>query len=333
MSKRLLNILVSLIVAGLFIWLAIRNIDAAVLWQQIRSVSLWWIPFFVVVMVFSHLLRAERWRLLIEKEKMNVPRSTLFAGVMMGYMFNNIVPRLGEVTRPVYVARQQKMSSGNLIGTIVIERLFDIVTMLMIMLFAILYLVTDIEAVQQLFGTEGWPWFVYFIIPGIVLIAGTGFWVAMKILNALENRADITNKILLRIVQAARSFSDGILSIRYIKSWPLFLIYTAGIWLAYVMMTFIPFFMMNLQAVYGLGMSDAVVLTIVSSIGVSIPTPAGIGSYHLLIQQSMWVFYQVPLVTALTYATVAHAVNLFSVFAVTPAALWWDKYNTLNNPQ
>jgi glycosyltransferase 2 family protein len=332
MSKRLLNILVSLIVAGLFIWLAIRNIDAAVLWQQIRSVSLWWIPFFVVVMVFSHLLRAERWRLLIEKEKMNVPRSTLFAGVMMGYMFNNIVPRLGEVTRPVYVARQQKMSSGNLIGTIVIERLFDIVTMLMIMLFAILYLVTDIEAVQQLFGTEGWPWFVYFIIPGIVLIAGTGFWVAMKILNALENRADITNKILLRIVQAARSFSDGILSIRYIKSWPLFLIYTAGIWLAYVMMTFIPFFMMNLQAVYGLGMSDAVVLTIVSSIGVSIPTPAGIGSYHLLIQQSMWVFYQVPLVTALTYATVAHAVNLFSVFAVTPAALWWDKYNTLNNP-
>lgn len=333
MGKRLLNILVSLIVAGLFIWLAIRNIDMAELWLQIRGVSLWWIPFFVVVMVLSHLLRAERWRLLIEKENMNVPRSTLFAGVMMGYMFNNIVPRLGEVTRPVYVARQQKMSSGNLIGTIVVERLFDIATMLVIMLFTILYLVADIEAVQQLFGTDDWPLFVYFIIPGIILIAGLGFWVAMKILNALENRSDITNKLLLRIVQAARSFSDGILSIRYIKNWPLFFIYTAGIWLAYVLMTFIPFFMMNLQSAYGLGLSDAVVLTMVSSIGVSIPTPAAIGSYHLLIQQSMWVIYQVPLVTALTYATVAHAVNLFSVFAVTPAALWWDKYNTLNNPQ
>jgi glycosyltransferase 2 family protein len=331
MGRRLLNILVSMIVAGLFIWLAVRNVEMAELWQQIRSVSLWWIPFFLIVMVLSHLLRAERWRLLIEREKQGVRRSTLFAGVMTGYFFNNIVPRLGEISRPVYVARQEKMSSGNLIGTIVIERLLDIATMGIIFLFAVLYLITDIEAFQQLFGTEGMPWFVYLVIPGFFLVAGAGFWLALKILNALENRTDISNKLLLRLVQAARSFSEGILSIRYISSWPLFLVYTAGIWLGYILMTFIPFFMLSLQSVYGLGLSDAVVLTMVSSIGVSIPTPAGIGSYHLLIQQSMWLFYEVPLVTALTYATVAHAVNLISVFAVTLAALWWDKYHTLNS--
>ncbi len=333
MGKRLLNILVSLVVAGLFIWLAVRNIDVSELWLQIRSVSLWWIPFFVAVMILSHLLRAERWRLLIERENISVPLSTLFAGVMMGYMFNNIVPRLGEVTRPVYVARQQRMSSGNLIGTIVIERLFDIVSMLAIMLFAAFYLVADTEAVRELLGMQDWPWYAYLVIPGVLLLAAAAFLLALRILNALENRTDVTNPVLQKIVRASRSFSDGILSIRHIKSWPLFMVFTAGIWLAYVLMTFIPLFMLNLQATYGLGISDAVVLTMVSSVGVSIPTPAGIGSYHLLIQQSMWVFYEVPLVTALTYATVAHAVNLISVFAVTPAALWWDKYYRLNNPR
>jgi hypothetical protein len=94
-------------------------------------------------------------------------------------------------------------------------------------------------------------------------------------------------------------------------------------------MTYLPFYMMGLQSAYGLTMSDAVVLTMVSSIGVSIPTPAGIGSYHLLIQQSMWLLYNIPLVTALTYATIAHGVTVILVFIIGPISLWWDKYATL----
>jgi glycosyltransferase 2 family protein len=328
--KRIFNILVSLIVAFLFVWLAVRNVDAAELWEQMREVTFYWLPFFLVIMIFSHMMRAERWRLLLLKDNRDVRRSTLFAGVMMGYFFNNLVPRLGEITRPVYVARQHNMSSSNLIGTIVIERLFDLATMMVLMLFAALYLVRDLTGFQEIFGTEGWPWYFYLILPGLFLLLGAGIWLTRKILISFESREKIENRMLGKIVSKARSFSDGLVSIRHIENWPLFLLLTAGIWFGYVLMAWLPFFMMNLQDVYGLSISDAVVLTIVSSVGVTIPTPAGIGSYHLLIQQSMWMLYQVPLVTALTYATIAHGVTVLAVFITGPIALWWDKAHTLN---
>jgi hypothetical protein len=282
-------------------------------------------------MLLSHYFRAERWRLLLTSENHDVPRSTLFAGVMMGYVFNNIIPRLGEVTRPVYVARQQHLSSSNLIGTIVVERLFDLATMMLLILLAAVYLVSDIEAVQALFGVDGWPWFAYGIVPLFFVVAAGGAWLVYKLFLVLENRAKIQNPVLAKIVEKGRSFSEGILSIRYVKNWPRFILLTAGIWTGYIIMTYLPFYMMNLQAVYGLTPGNAVVLTMVSSIGVSIPTPAGIGSYHLLMQQSMRLLYDIPLVTALTYATVAHGINVLAVFITGPISLWWDKYYTLKH--
>lgn len=329
-TRRILNILVSIIVAGLFIWLAIRNVDMSELWEQIRGVTLYWLPFFIIMLLVSHYLRAERWRLLLTKDYSDIRRSTLFAGVMMGYFFNALVPRLGEVTRPVYVARQHKMSSSNLIGTIVIERLFDMATLLVLALFAALYLVQDLSGFQSLFGTEGWPWYIYLVLPGLFIILGAGIWIIRKVLISMERREQISSPLMAKIVQKGRSFSDGIVSIRHVKNWPLFLLLTAGIWFGYVIMAWLPFFMMNLQEIYGLTITDAVVLTIVSSVGVSIPTPGGIGSYHLLIQQSLWVLYQVPVVTALTYATVAHGATVIAVLIIGPLTLWWDKSRTLN---
>ncbi|PWN07925.1 lysylphosphatidylglycerol synthase transmembrane domain-containing protein [Rhodohalobacter mucosus] len=329
-KRRILNILVSIVVAGLFIWLAVRNVDLSELWEQIRGVTLGWLPFFLIVMLVSHYLRAERWRLLLTKDYSDIRRSTLFAGVMMGYFFNSLVPRLGEVTRPVYVARQHKMSSSNLIGTIVIERLFDMATLLVLALFSALYLVQDLGSFQRLFGTEGWPWYFYLVLPGLFVILAAGIWFVRKVLISLESREKISSPLLENIVQKARSFSDGIVSIRHVENWPLFLLLTAGIWFGYVIMAWLPFFMMNLQEIYGLTFTDAVVLTIVSSVGVSIPTPAGIGSYHLLIQQSLSVLYQVPAVSALTYATVAHGVTVITVLIAGPLTLWWDKARTLN---
>lgn len=331
MKKRALNIFVSLTVAGLFVWLAIRNVDLSELWAQLSTVTFYWLPLFLIVMLFSHYLRAERWRLLLVSENKEVRRTTLFAGVMLGYVFNNIVPRLGEVTRPVYVARQQNMSSSNLIGTIVIERLIDLATMIAIIFLAAIYLISDLNALQQLFGIEKWPWYSYLIIPAIFILTGIAIWITYKVLLMLENKVEIENRFIQKIVEKARSFSEGIISIRYVKNWPGFLLLTAGIWFGYIVMTYLPFYMMSMQTVYGLTMSDAVVLTMVSSIGVSIPTPAGIGSYHLLMQQSMWLFYEIPLVIALTYATVAHGITVVAVFITGPVVLWWDKYYTLKH--
>ena len=330
-KRRIVNIVISVVVALLFIQLAVRNVDLTELWQQMKMATFYWLPFFIVALLASHWMRAERWRLLLTNEDTYVPRSTLFAGVMLGYVFNNVVPRLGEISRPVYVAKKQGLSSSNLLGTIVVERLFDLATMMLLIVFVSLYLIRDIGVLEQLFGTESWPWYAYLAIPLFFLLVVAGIWIIYKLLNYSDKKEPFNNSILNALFHKAKLFTDGMISIRYVDNWPVFLMLTAGIWIGYIFMTYLPFYMMSLQSVYGLTMSDAVVLTMVSSIGVSIPTPAGIGSYHLLIQQSMSLLYNIPLVSALTYATIAHAVTVLLVFIIGPIALWWDKYHTLSS--
>lgn len=331
MNKRVLNIAVSIIVAALFIWLAVRNIDLSDLWSQMQLVTFYWLPVFVIILLASHYLRAERWRLLLKKHERDIPRSTLFAGVMTGYFVNVFVPRLGEISRPVYVAKKQKISSGNLIGTIVIERLVDVCTMFLLIGFVAIYLSRDFGALEEMLGLDQWSRAIYLLVPVALIVSLLLFWGIYKLLLWMESRKVVKNRLLVQFLTTLRSFSDGMNSLRNVNNWPVFALLTAGIWTGYVLMAYFPFAMLNLGELYGLGINDAVVLTIVSSVGVSIPTPAGIGSYHLLIQQSMWLLYDVPLGTALTYATVVHAVTILCVLAITPVTLWWDKYHTLTN--
>lgn len=332
MSKRTLNVALSLIVAALFIWLASRSVDPSEFKEQFSSVTFYWLPAFIIVLLISHYLRAERWRLLLkEEDQPNVPRSTLFAGVMFGYMMNNIIPRLGELSRPVYVAKKQGLSSGNLLGTIVLERLIDICSMMILMALVAILLSTDFELLEQLFGIDGWAWYTYLILPAILLFVVISIWFFYKVLIYLDQKNSISNPIFEKIVRAGRSFGEGMISIKHIKNWPAFLLLTAGIWIGYITMTYIPFWMLDLQSNFALTFQSAIVLTVVSSIGVSIPTPGGIGSYHLLMQQSMGLLYGVPLATALTFATVAHGTMMLLIFIIAPAALWFDKYHTLKS--
>jgi len=332
MSKRTLNVALSLIVAAFFIWLATRGVDPSEFKEQFSSVTFYWLPAFIIVLLISHYLRAERWRLLLkEEDRPNVPRSTLFAGVMFGYMMNNIIPRLGELSRPVYVAKKQGLSSGNLLGTIVLERLIDVCSMLILMALVAILLSTDFELLEQLLGIDGWEWYTYLILPAILLIVIFTIWFFYKVLIHLDQKNSISNPLFEKIVRAGRSFGEGMISIKHIKNWPAFLLLTGGIWTGYIAMTYIPFWMLDLQSNYALTFQSAIVLTVVSSIGVSIPTPAGIGSYHLLMQQSMWLLYGVPLATALTFATVAHGAMMILIFIIAPIALWFDKYHTLKS--
>lgn len=331
MRIKILNITLSVAAALLFLWFAFKSIDFDELWQQILLVNYYWLPFFFVILVLSHFLRAERWRLLLPEEHQNTNRSTLFAGVMLGYVVNNIVPRLGEISRPVYVSKKTGVKSGVLIGTVVIERIFDIITALFIAMIAVFWLIKDLGTLESLLGLEGWSTAYYLFFPLIIFILLLFIWIFYKLILYIDTNIESQNSLFLKIITFGRSFSEGLISLKRVKNWPLFLFLTVCIWLGYILMVYLPFYMMYMQAEFGLNFWDAVVVTVVSSVGLSIPTPAGIGSYHLLIQQGLYMLYEVPLAKGLTYATVIHAVTILAVFIVGPIALWWDKMATMKN--
>jgi len=331
MKKKWLQIAGSVIVAALFLWLAFRSIDLAALWNQIGQISYGWLLLFIPTLLLSHYLRAERWRLLFPQKNSDVYRSTLYAGVMLGYVMNNIIPRLGELSRPVYVAKKEAISSGNLIGTIVVERLFDLFVLGLLTVFSVFLFAGNPVVIENLFGVTTWSWIHYSIIPVLFMLVALAIWIFHRAVIYLDEKGNINNQLLSKVVERIRSFSEGMTSLKKVENWPLFILLTAGIWFGYVLMTYIPLHMLNLHSIYGISVADAVVLTVVSSVGVSIPTPAGIGSYHLLMQQALHILFDVDLVAALTFATVLHAVTVLVIFLTGPLILWWDKYYTLQN--
>ena len=333
MKKRILQLFISLSIASVFIWFAFRSVDLQDLATQMKSVKLGWLLPFTITLLFSHYLRAERWRLLIKEEEQSARRPILFAGVMTGYFVNNFVPRLGEVTRPLYVAKKENLLSGTLFGTIILERLIDVVSMLFIVVLAAFSFSQEIGLFESLLGLDEWNRGLYLLIPVFLLLFALairyGFRWVHYLYDKPKPRTPFVNKILASLI----SFGDGIGSLRNVKNWPLFLLLTVGIWTGYILMTFFPFAMLDLGDVYGLGLQEALILTLISSVGIAIPTPSGIGSYHLLIQQGFVLIYQIPSEIGLTYATMVHAATFLVVCLFTPLILWWAKWFDMKHPK
>ncbi|MFH5832342.1 lysylphosphatidylglycerol synthase transmembrane domain-containing protein [Halalkalibaculum sp. DA3122] len=333
MLKKGLKIGGTIAVGGVFLWLAFRNVVFSEVWEYARQISFGWVLPFVIVAIISHYLRAERWKLLIEHDKKDLDRFTLFSGVMAGYMLNLVFPRLGEVTRPVYVAKREDLSSSKLIGTIVLERAIDLGVMAFLMFIVSVYLVTDLSLLSQIFGRQTVDFFsggmTLETVIGLLLAGGVVLGLlllAWKMLVALAEKFEWLGYWVLRLRRLFRMFWEGLAAAREVERWWLFVLLTGLIWVGYTLMSYIPFWMFDMQTTFDLSLLDALVITVISAIGIAIPSPGGVGTYHYFVKQTLLILFAVPAVTGIAYATVTHAAMVLMVSTLTPILLAVDKF-------
>jgi uncharacterized protein (TIRG00374 family) len=119
-----------LLVSAFFLWLVLRKIDYALLWEQLRRANYWWILPGVGVYFIALWVRAWRWHYLLRPLKA-VPTRVMFPIVTIGYAGNNIFPaRAGEVVRAVILKRREGIPISASLATIIVERVFDGIVML-----------------------------------------------------------------------------------------------------------------------------------------------------------------------------------------------------------
>src|SRR5204862_1601035 len=136
--KRFLIIFQYLFFLGLgvfLVWWSIKDIDNNK-WAEIRLALknarfYLAIPVFIILL-FSHFVRALRWRLLIEPLGYKPGKANAFFAVMIGYLANQAFPRLGEVLKCTLLARYEKIPADKLVGTIILERLIDAISLLIV---------------------------------------------------------------------------------------------------------------------------------------------------------------------------------------------------------
>lgn len=323
--------LISVLIAILFLWLAVRSIPVSDLQELWPSIRYSWLLYFLPVTLLSLWLRAERWKLLTEHDNMVSSRRNLFAGVMYGFAVNYAVPRLGEFTRCFYLAKKEQKSVAAVMGTVVLERIIDVVVMLVLLLIVFFFLLSDQRLLLVLMGMDeptNWVnFYLKLILFGLLLLLA--LFTMWYLFGLMASKSDKIGSFHSKVSMVLSHFKEGLFSIRTIKKPIFFFVLTIGIWLCYILMTLIPFGFIEGGVLSGLGLKEALVITVVSAVGVVIPSPGGIGTYHLLVQQGLHLLYQIPEATGFAYALISHASVMMIILITTPLALLFAAKRTI----
>jgi uncharacterized membrane protein YbhN (UPF0104 family) len=267
-----------------FVWLSIKNLNKDH-WLQIKSAVAhgrkWVIAPVVIMLLLAHYVRALRWKLLMEPLEYRPTNFNAFAAVMTGYLVNTGVPRLGEVFKCTLLARYEKFKIDKLIGTILIERAVDVISLLVIFFIAII-LQGDIfgqfmiDLLTKFFHDKAGK-----LSSTKIVIAGTIFVLLIVVFYIILKRFGHID-IIAKIKGVIKNILHGLSSIRYLKHKGLFILHSVLLWGLYLFSTYAGLF--ALKETEHLGIASAITTLAVGSVGM-ILTPGGIGAYPLLVSQ------------------------------------------------
>ena len=268
-----------------------------------------------MVLLLSHFLRALRWKMLIEPLGYNPSTTLVFSGVMIGYLANLIVPRMGEVTRCGVLNRRQGIPVDKLLGTVITERIADLAVLLLLMIlvfFIKLKLVayffkTQILAGLVLKGHSQGPLLIKASIIVIILMAMALFFYRRK-KDIILDLAPV--KIVKKFISGIWAGSKTIGKIKH--SW-LFYSLSLIIWTLYAISTALVFY--ALDATSHLAFSDALFVLCAGSLGMVAPVQGGIGAYHFMVTQALFLL-GIAKDEGLAYATINHSSQLLLFLVV-----------------
>src|SRR5690606_10998050 len=158
-TRRALAQVGSFVLAGVLLYLALRGVDLGEVVVALRDADYTWLAPLVVIVVLSHVLRAIRWRALIEalpelerRAESRLPSiKEAFFSVMIGYMVNYAAPRLGEVARTANLSARSRISFSSLFGTVVVDRVLDVIVLLAAIVSVLFLLLDQIATIDRLF--------------------------------------------------------------------------------------------------------------------------------------------------------------------------------------
>jgi len=278
--------------AAFFVWLSLHNINKEK-WEKLKEAIVHarlWVFFPVLfLLLLSHWVRALRWKMLIEPLGYRPSNINTFFGVMVGYLVNLGAPRLGEIIKCTVLARYEKIRADKLVGTIVAERAFDLLSLVIVSAITIGLEFKTIGA-----WTGDWLESVYTssegkFSPTRLLIVIGSIAVVIFVLRLLFTRFLHIN-FVQKFKVILKGIWHGLTSIRLVRNKLLFLFYTVAIWTLYVVSTLIGFDVLNQTSNLGIGAAFSAL--IMGSIGM-IFSPGGIGAYPWFIQQTV-LLYGIP---------------------------------------
>jgi len=316
--KNTLKYILFLGLGAALLWFSFRNQNLLLLGESLKSANYYWVALSVLVSIVAHWLRALRWKMLFEPIGYQPKTTHTFYAVMIGYLANLAFPRMGEVSRCAVLNKTDNMPIATLIGTVVVERIIDVIFLLGLGLLAILILYKEINVfvynnfiaplITILNSAVG------LIIPAIVisLVLVVLFFLIRKKINAWH----ITQKIKAFTL----SLKKGFLSVLQLKNRLRFFGLSVGIWTCYLLATYLCFF--AIPATSQLNLAIGLFVMVAGGIGMSAPVQGGIGAFEAAVSISLLVF-GIQENDGLSYAAISHGSQILSILVVGSISLFF----------
>lgn len=299
--KKVIKYTLSVVLAVALLWVSFREVEWADFMSGVKECRWVWVVLSMLAGAFAFWLRAIRWRQLLLPLDDSITRTTTFNGINIGNISNFLFPRIGEFVRCGVIVRHSKCASyEKVLGTVVLERGWELLVMLMLLAVVLVFgfdrfggfFVERIwEPMAQKFDTGLW----WMLLTACILGAG-----GLGIFWRLRNANGFCAKIWGVLKGIAQGFST---CFKMDRKW-LFFAYTAFIWLTYWFMAYAIVkaapFLDNLDLI------DALFLSLVGGLGFAVPVPGGIGAFHFIISMTLSVMYGVPVELGVVYATLSH---------------------------
>ncbi|WP_411812114.1 lysylphosphatidylglycerol synthase transmembrane domain-containing protein [Chryseobacterium scophthalmum] len=268
--KSFLTIVISLAFAGFFLWLALRGLDFKVIQKSLAKANYLWVAFAAVFALLAYWFRAIRWNLLLEPMGHKISSSNALWSLSFGYLMNLTIPRSGEVARATALYGVEKVPVDKSFGTIILERVVDLICMLG---FLGLTLIFKYEAILAFYKNSGIN-----INPNKILLVVAGLAVAGVLFFVFKNKF-VNVPVLGKIIGFIDGIIQGLTSIFKLKEKGKFIIYTIGIWVSYYFAAYLVCF--ALPETSDFTFADGFFIIVVGTLGMIIPASGGIGAFNL----------------------------------------------------
>lgn len=326
MDKKISNIIKYILSAGvavLLLYFSFREVEWKDFMDGLRSCRWEFILLSMAAGIAAFWFRGLRWRQLLLPIDPSTRRITTFNAVNIGYIANFVFPRIGEFVRCGVVTRRsapetlesdpagpdsantgqalrKKASYDKVLGTVVLERGWDMLTMLLLL---VVLLGARWEKFGGFFMEQMWEpvsarldFSIWWIV-ALLAAAGLGcFWFIWR----FRSSGGFCSKIWGLFEGLLQGFSS---CLRMEGKWRFFAS-TALIWGMYWLMAAAT--MWAIPVLDGLNMIDALFLSLAGSLGWLVPVPGGFGAFHFVVSLALQAIYGIPFETGIIFATLSH---------------------------
>jgi uncharacterized protein (TIRG00374 family) len=306
------RILLGLVISAVCLFIVLRQINGAELIDTLGRTNLLFVSIIILSLVPAMWLKAYRWRLFFPDHEA-ARRAGLVPALYIGYMVNTVAPlRMGELVRAYLVGHHDRLGVSTSFATIVVEKLFDVGSLIVI--FVALALVAPLPDWANAAAITTGIALVVGVVGSICLVVAEQQVIGM--IQFFEKRLPLMGR--LNLSGLAASFVDGFRSMQSPRTLFWSIVWSAVLW-----------FIGSVTLALGLVAVDIPInpamvlfLVVVTNLGMAVPSAPGyVGVYHALVVVSLGVF-GIPETTALSAAIILHA-SVFGFFLVGGMIYLW----------